>query len=138
MLELAIVLPLLLLIVFGTISYGVLLYDQAMITNAAREGARWQVISTNYSASGNSRGYTFSNYTCGSQPATPTLPQHVACNYLSNYLINFGSGSPSVSVSNSPATAVGVTVSFHYTGLGLILLPAPDLNISASSVMYYE
>ena len=38
--EFAIVLPLLLLLVFGIIEFGFLLYNKAMITNASREGAR--------------------------------------------------------------------------------------------------
>ena len=39
--EFALILPVLLVLVFGIINYGILLYDQAVITNAAREGARW-------------------------------------------------------------------------------------------------
>jgi Flp pilus assembly protein TadG len=42
--EFAIVLPLLVLLVFGTIEFGVLLYDQAVITNASREGARAGIV----------------------------------------------------------------------------------------------
>jgi len=38
--EFALVLPLLLVFVFGIIEFGVLLYDKAIITNASREGAR--------------------------------------------------------------------------------------------------
>jgi len=39
--EFALILPVLMLILFGILNYGILLYDQAVITNAAREGARW-------------------------------------------------------------------------------------------------
>lgn len=42
--EFAIVLPLLVLLVFGIIELSLLLYDQAMITNASREGARAGII----------------------------------------------------------------------------------------------
>ena len=38
--EFAIVLPLLLLLAFGIIEFGFLLYNKAMLTNASREGAR--------------------------------------------------------------------------------------------------
>ena len=38
--EFAIVLPLLLILVFGVIEFGVMFYDKAVITNASREGAR--------------------------------------------------------------------------------------------------
>lgn len=42
--EFALVLPLLLLILFGIIDFGLMLYDKAMITNAAREGARAGIV----------------------------------------------------------------------------------------------
>lgn len=38
--EFAIVLPLLLLLLFGFIEFGVMLYNKQVITNASREGAR--------------------------------------------------------------------------------------------------
>ena len=38
--EFAIILPLLLMLLFGIIEFGIILYDKAMITNASREGAR--------------------------------------------------------------------------------------------------
>ena len=38
--EFAIVLPFLVLLVFGTIEFGVLFYNKQVITNASREGAR--------------------------------------------------------------------------------------------------
>ncbi len=40
MVEFAIVLPLLLILVFGVVEFGVMFYDKAVITNASREGAR--------------------------------------------------------------------------------------------------
>jgi Flp pilus assembly protein TadG len=42
--EFAIIAPLLFVILFGIIEFGVLLYDKAMITNAAREGARAGIV----------------------------------------------------------------------------------------------
>jgi hypothetical protein len=42
--EFAIVLPLLLLLLFGIVEFGFLLYNKAMITNAAREGARAGIV----------------------------------------------------------------------------------------------
>ena len=38
--EFAIILPILLIILFGIMEYGIVLYDKAVITNASREGAR--------------------------------------------------------------------------------------------------
>jgi len=42
--EFAIVLPVLLLVVFGVIEWGLYMYNRQVITNAAREGARYGVL----------------------------------------------------------------------------------------------
>ena len=42
--EFAIVLPLLLIVLFGIFEFGLLLYNQAVITNASREGARFGIV----------------------------------------------------------------------------------------------
>ena len=42
--EFAIVLPLLILLLFGAIEFGLLLYNQQVITNASREGARFGIV----------------------------------------------------------------------------------------------
>jgi hypothetical protein len=42
--EFALVLPLLLVLLFGIIEFSVLLYDKAMLTNASREGARVGIV----------------------------------------------------------------------------------------------
>ena len=43
--EFAIVLPVLVLLLFGAIEFGLLLYNQQVITNASREGARAGIVS---------------------------------------------------------------------------------------------
>jgi hypothetical protein len=45
MVEFAIVLPLLLILVFGIIEFGILMYNRAVLSNASREGARYGIIS---------------------------------------------------------------------------------------------
>jgi Flp pilus assembly protein TadG len=42
--EFAIILPILILLVFGIIEFSLALYDKAMITNASREGARAGIV----------------------------------------------------------------------------------------------
>ena len=44
--EFAIILPVLVLLVFGIIEFSIVLYDKALITNASREGARAGIIIT--------------------------------------------------------------------------------------------
>ena len=40
----ALVMPLLVMLVFGTVDFGLLIYNKAVITNAAREGARAGIV----------------------------------------------------------------------------------------------
>jgi Flp pilus assembly protein TadG len=42
--EFALILPILLILVFGIIEFSIMLYDKAVITNASREGARRGVL----------------------------------------------------------------------------------------------
>jgi hypothetical protein len=44
MVEFAIVLPVLLILLIGTVEFSLLLYNKAMITNASREGARLGIV----------------------------------------------------------------------------------------------
>ena len=46
--EFSIILPLLLLLFFGIIEWGVFMYDKAVLTNATREGARAGIIRTEF------------------------------------------------------------------------------------------
>ena len=47
MVEFALVLPILLLILLGMIEFGIILYNQQVITNASREGCRAGIVSQN-------------------------------------------------------------------------------------------
>jgi Flp pilus assembly protein TadG len=64
MVEFAIVLPLLMLILFGIIEFGVVLYNKAVLTNASREGARAGIVYVNYTSSPSqaNAGAAVSNY----------------------------------------------------------------------------
>ena len=76
--EFALVLPLLLTLVFGIIDFSLALYDKAVITNAAREGAR--------------AGVVFRS----PQPTDDQIAVDAATNYCSTYLVSFGASSLSI------------------------------------------
>ena len=94
--EFAIVLPLLVVFVFGIIEFGLVLYDKAVVTNASREGAR--------------AGIVF-------QP-DPRVDEgkirNVVNNYCSSWLVTFGtSHGPTVSVPSGTCANSGDELVVH-------------------------
>lgn len=84
-LEFAYVLPFLMIVVLGVIEFGVLFYDQAVVTNASREGARVGIVF---------QKDTEGNY--WSEDAMEAEVQQAVQDYLQGRLISFGS-SPAIS-----------------------------------------
>jgi len=125
--EFALVLPIFLILVFGIIELSVILYNNAVITNAAREAARAGVVLR--------------------QPKlTVAQIQAVAQTYAQNQLITFGTvAAPTVTVPSGAGGSFGtpltVTVSYSYTPLGIstfLSTLGPTVPLSATSVMANE
>ena len=125
-LELALLMPILLALTFGLIEFGLLMYNQQVITNAAREGARRGIVQH--------------------VPHIQTTEiEQTVHNYADTHLVTFGASTvPTVSV---PAICAAfgdnltVTVTYPYTflvitnftpGLGNLL------NIRSEAVMKCE
>jgi Flp pilus assembly protein TadG len=89
--EFAIILPLLLLLIFGMIEFSLLMYNKAMITNASREGARRGIVY---------RVDTTTN-PVSDAPLTVTQIKAEVTSYLSNHLITF---SPTVTTHTTNIT----------------------------------
>lgn len=140
--EFALLLPLLVLILFGIVETGVVLYDKAIITNASREGARAGVVLVNPALT-------------ASQMQTQV--QNVVTNYAFNYLLSFTQqNTPLASIAPLPASAptnsagqqvytfgqpVSVTVTYQYSGLGLgkvLSVFTGPIVLSATTVMNHE
>jgi Flp pilus assembly protein TadG len=130
-LEFALLLPVLLLILFGIIEFSVLFYNKAMITNASREGARFGI------------SYVFDNN--GENGEHPSVAQieTVVSNYIGNMLITFGTENIDTDVSDN-ATGAGdtlrVTVSYDYD---FLILPnfadkIANLTLKAHTKMRLE
>jgi len=103
--EFALILPVLLLVVFGIIELSLALYDKAVITHASREAARAGIV-------------------LSSPKMTDAQISAVALNYTQGALIQLGaSQTPTVTVAqSSPASfphPLRVTVTYTYSGLGL-------------------
>lgn len=129
--EFALTLPLLLIVLFGIVEFSLVLYNQAVITNASREGARVGIILR-----------------------SPRVPYSgadsidTAVQQYSSRLITFGAANAPV-VAVTPAydpnalfgTDLTVRVTYNYTFLVLpnFLGWADDLlTLEAETVMKYE
>lgn len=119
--ETALTLPLILMVLFGTINYGIALYNKAVITNASREAARFGVV---YSSSGIS--------------ASAVADKAKA--YCADKLISFGN-SPVASVTvTTPGEDVLVNVSYQFQSVASGLIPGMSslMTLSAKTQMKRE
>jgi Flp pilus assembly protein TadG len=128
--EFAIVCPVLVLLVFGMIEFGLLLYNQQVITNASREGARFGIVAPD----------------AGGQRRTAVEIQGVVDTYCGSRLVTFGDGGSlptTATTPNTPTThAFGedltVTVTYPYGFLVLQNLGFEPVTLQAQTVMKYE
>jgi Flp pilus assembly protein TadG len=126
--EFALILPLLVLLLFGIIEFGLLLYNQQVITNASREGARYGIVSR--------------------VPQRRSIAEitQVVNDYCASNMITFGSGTPQTTVNPHSLTAsfgedLTVAVTFDYDFLvvpGFITSLAGGANLRAETTMKYE
>jgi Flp pilus assembly protein TadG len=118
--ELALVLPILLVVAFGIIEFSVALYVKAMITNASREGAR--------------AGIAFRI-----PPATDEEIGNVVNTFLGSSLITFGG--PAVANTtvtrngSNPGDELIVSVNYTYT---FLLIPNFITSLSGGMTMVAE
>ena len=125
-LEFVLMLPFLMMVLFGIIDVSMILSDKAVITNASREAARAGVV-------------------LRTTPWSSAQIQAVALNYTKNNLVTGGTPTAASAVasyanqmSGSPLT---VTVTYTYQGLVLGSISsviAGPVTIKAVTVMNYE
>ena len=140
LIEFAIIAPLLFVILFGIIEFGVLLYDKAMLTNASREGARAGIV------------YDFDSTAGTNHPDNATIIATVQ-QYCQDYLISFDSSSAvNIAISRAGSSSldsagdqltVNVTYPFRFLVFSNILALLggdinDNLNLQAETVMRME
>jgi Flp pilus assembly protein TadG len=128
LIEFSIAVPVLLLLLLGITEFGLLLYDQHVITNASREGARYGIVARN--------------------PRRSVAEiEAVVSAYCEDHLITFGAGTPVTAVEPAPTSGsafgddLSVEVTFHFDFLVLpsfvaSLIGGTDLR--ARTTMKYE
>jgi hypothetical protein len=133
MAELAIVLPILLVVLFGIIECGLILYDKAVITNGSREGARAGIVFRANATTG--------NY----QPYTVTDIQGVVNTYLDNGNRLIPPAAPSITVPDGICTGTAfplrVRVAYNYNFFvlpNLITSLTGPINLVGETIMRCE
>jgi len=146
--EFAIVLLPLIILVFGAIEFGVLLYNQQVITNASREGARAGIVA----AACKRIGLEDDSISCMGETVNRTGIKTYVDNYSKSHLITFGATSIplTTTIPEDPASAdldfgdgstLTVTVTYDYS---FLLIPnfIPGIQnprtLTATTVMKYE
>lgn len=140
--EFAIVAPLLFVLLFGIIEFGAILYNQSVITNASREGARYAA--TFYTNPANATAV---------RPNPDEVKDYII-SYVQLHLLDFAGASPLSRDNVTFSTSVNATaghlgsVSIQYTYrflvlgnlMGLLTAGAwsPDLPLNATTVMRDE
>lgn len=119
--ETALTLPLILMVLFGTINYGIALYNKAVITNASREAARFGIV-----------------FSSGGLDEAAVRSKAVA--YCADKLISFG-GDPVADVTvTTPGDDVLVNVSYQFQSVASGLIPGMSslMTLSAETRMKSE
>jgi Flp pilus assembly protein TadG len=125
--EFALVLPVLILLFFGIVEFGLLFYNQQIITNASREGARVGIVA-------------------GSPRPTDGDIQNVVTSYATDHLITFGGANgpeiqiePSGDRTGAPfGQDLTVRVTYNYGFLVLANFGFTPINLEAQTVMKLE
>ena len=117
--EFAIILPFLVLLVFGTIEFGVMFYNKQVLTNASREGAR-----------------------SGITGITNNEVQQIVLDYCNEKLINLNGSNDlqigSIVVVPDGTNDLSVAVSFTNTFLLAQIIGFTDTTLSARTIMRME
>lgn len=120
--EFALLLPLLMIILFGIIEFGMALYRQAILTNASREGARLGIVQSVPAITNAQINARIDTYLTAAGIAPGSVTRAIL-------LI--------VSVTGIPVT-VSLTLPYTYVVLPGLTGIAPTINLVASTVMSHE
>ena len=138
--EFALVLPVILIFVFGIIEFGLLMFNKQVLTNACREGARLGTLVRE------------------NRDIEDTLIKNTVLQYAQNHLVTFGAGDSfeeddidirpeeghprCFSFWETPdqtdRCSIIVTINFNWTYLYLGILGIDPINIRAVSRMYMD
>ena len=118
--EFALILPVLILLLFGIVEFSLLLFNKQILTNASREGARFGIIA----------GHDIESI------------RDEVNNYCAGNLISFGSAAAPTTTVTGAGAAFGndltVTVTYDYDFLVLANFGFDSVRLTARTVMKME
>jgi Flp pilus assembly protein TadG len=121
LIEFAIILPLILLLVFGAIEFGFLFYNKQVLTNASREAARAAIVKPD--------------------PKNPIDIPKIVTDYCNQNLIDLGGDTKLPEKINISTAGDYVTVHLEYT-YDFLFMPffgfSKDITIAGQTVMRME
>ena len=120
--EFALLLPVLMLILFGIIEFGLALHRQAILTNASREGARLGIVQSIPAITTGQIDARINTYLTAAGIAPGSVTRAI---------------SPIVPVTGTPVT-VTLTLPYTYAVLPGLTSIVPTINLVASTVMSHE
>jgi Flp pilus assembly protein TadG len=135
--EAALVLPVLLLVLFGIFEYARFVFTVQLLNNAAREGARYAVVNLNNATTAQVQAYV-DNYLVGQGVQL--------ANYSATSNISIFQADPVTGKDNSGGwqnagfgKPVGVQITGTYTPLlGKMLFMGNSISLTATCIMYSE
>ncbi len=128
--EFALVIPIFLLFLFGTVEFGWLLYIDHQVTNAAREGARWAAVHGTRCETAPPCQLATTDLVRQQILDRVTLPDPDALGVALQVVNDTnGNGKP------DPDERVRIQVSYPFRPLIGYALPVVEVNLSASSTM---
>jgi hypothetical protein len=113
--EFAIIVPILLLLIFGIIEFSLLLFNKHIITNSSREGARAGIVARE------------NRFTAGDSVNVINTVN----DWIANNLVTFGgTGQPKIDVGETDSS--GTLIGYYYSNYGTVLPFIPVLNRETS------
>lgn len=139
MVEFAIVLTLLLILAFGIIEFGVILYNQQVLTNAAREGARQGIVSRPTTRVTSSEiQLDVMKYLRPPTGAAPSSWRLITFNTVPNPTITTPSVCTSIAYVPTEYVEVHVTLPTPYLVIGNLIPGLPNITLTSDAIMKCE
>jgi len=134
--EFAVILPVLVLILFGLVEFGILLYNKQVLTNASREGARAGIVVEVPKKDTTAIKQIIKNYCNNPDGAGNNNPLLINFNGINNTIND--SNIQIIGAQGVFGTDLGVTITYTYSFFVLSNLGFNPVELKATTIMKHE